>query len=60
LSGYVILKKKRLEKTTFLDKDGKPQTERDCNLGPCKGLQFKTTDWELVNKYSYFLIYLII
>nr|CAD2169296.1 unnamed protein product [Meloidogyne enterolobii] len=32
------------------DKDGKPQTERDCNLGPCKGLQFKTTDWELCQR----------
>jgi len=29
-------------------------------LGPCKGLQFKTTDWELVNKYFYFCIYLIL
>ncbi|CAK5065084.1 unnamed protein product [Meloidogyne enterolobii] len=32
------------------DKDGKPQTERDCNLGPCKGLQFKTTEWELCQR----------
>ncbi|KAL3087023.1 hypothetical protein niasHS_005262 [Heterodera schachtii] len=27
-----------------------PPEERDCNLGPCKGLRFHTTEWELCQK----------
>lgn len=27
----------------------RPLTERDCNLGPCEGLRFVTSEWQLVS-----------
>jgi len=32
------------------DEKGKLDTQRTCNLGPCEGLKFYTTDWKLCQK----------
>ncbi|KAH7730490.1 thrombospondin [Aphelenchoides avenae] len=32
------------------DTEAQPENERDCNLGPCEGLTFHTTDWKLCER----------